>query len=106
MRFETIDKAYNLVFTINALSDVEEMTGTPFTELVKGGQFSALRIIFYCGLLEENPKITLKDAGNILEGYLKAGNAVTDAFELVNKAIEAAGFIKAQASKPKKTKIG
>lgn len=76
------DKTYTLVFTINALCDVEE--ASPGVNIL--GDFSKLsniRLMLWAGLRTRHPEIGKADAGRILEeaGFSSAKAAVVQAIE-------------------------
>lgn len=102
MKFEADGKSYELKYTVNGMADLEEVTGRPFSDIMTSGEFSAVRALFYAGLSDTNPKLTLRGAGAVLEAYLAEGHGLEDAFELVNKATEQAGFLQAGKATPKR----
>ena len=76
------DQTYTLVYTVNALCEAEEATGTnilgDFTKL------STLRLILWAGLQTKHSGMSRKDAGNIIgaAGVDVVQKAVTDALAL------------------------
>lgn len=99
MKFEAGGTMYELKYTVNAVADLEELTKRPLTDIFKAGEFSAMRALFWAGLIESVPRLTLKGAGNILTAYLEEGHSLNEVFELVNQATEQAGFLQAQTGK-------
>lgn len=71
---------YVLRYSINALCDVESEAGLNLPQVfaeMEGGKtpsFSILRALLWAGLRETSPKLTVRDAGNIL-GEVGAGEA-------------------------------
>ena len=101
MKLEIGDKIYELSYTINSAADIEEMTGRPFSAIFKTGEFSGLRLIFWCGLLDSMPKISKREAGNILEEYINEGHTMEEVSALIDKAASQSGFLSAQQAKTK-----
>ena len=102
MRIEIADKSYELKFTINAMAELEDMTGQELGNLLSGGQFKTVRYLMWAGLIENNPELTIKGAGGLIEEYLQSGGSLEVLGELLTKAIESAGFFKQAAKAPKK----
>lgn len=85
-------KTYILRFSANALCDLEEITGKSIMNImadVKDPEkmsMTTVRAMIYAGLKEHHPKITLQDAGNIVQdltmlgAYLKVAEAAKAAF--------------------------
>ncbi|MGI6691159.1 MAG: hypothetical protein GX916_10105 [Clostridiales bacterium] len=98
MKFEAGNKSYELRYTINSIADLEEQTKRPFSEIFKLGEFSAMRALFWAGLIDSNPKLTIRAAGQILTDYFQEGHTMDDVVSLVNAATEQAGFLEAQTA--------
>jgi hypothetical protein len=65
------DKSYQLRFSTNALAEVETLLDRDIGEIVnqlQAGRISALRALLYAALREKHPKVSLLDAGDILDG--------------------------------------
>ena len=101
MRLEIGGKSYELKFTVNSMAELEDMTGQELGSLLSGGQFKMLRYLMWAGLIDKNPELTVKGAGELVEEYLQSGGALDVLGEVLTKAIESAGFFK-QAAKAQK----
>ncbi len=85
------EKIIILHFTTNSIADAEDKFERPFLEMVnelqmEGKQFiRTLRAILWCGLIEEQPEITLRETGDLMDiyGHAELGLKLTDA---INKA--------------------
>ncbi len=88
--FEAQGKARTLAYTMNAQVAFEEKTGVEFSaisdffEQAQKGKISAsrLREIFWAGLLDGAPEITLREAGDLIDAL---GMEAT--FELIGQAV-------------------
>jgi hypothetical protein len=98
MKLEINDKMYELEYTINAVCDLEELTGKTFAEVVTQKGFRGLRALMWCGLSENVPGLTMKTAGKLLQEYLKT-HTQEEFVTLVGGAVEQAGFLTAQGRK-------
>ncbi len=86
--FEADGKPYTLVFSINALCELEDRMG----EAVSGidslassrKRFRTIRTVFLCGLLDHHPELTEREAGRIIDaiGIERADALVGEAFAL------------------------
>jgi hypothetical protein len=59
-----------LRFTLNALAELEEMFGTvqeAFDRLEKNNSLVALRAILWAGFIEDDPDLTLKKLGSLID---------------------------------------
>ena len=76
------EKAYTLVFTINAICDVEEETGADL--LADLTRLSKVRLMLYAGLRTRHPEISRADAGAIIEtiGVDVVQQAIVKALEI------------------------
>lgn len=65
--FEAEGTAWTLVFSINALCDLEDRTGRSVQDLNLDGALSMrlLRDLIWAGLRERHPAVTVEDAGRI-----------------------------------------
>lgn len=85
---EADGKRFTLVFSVNALCELEERLGEAVSDIgslaSKGKRFSTIRTVFLCGLLDHHPDLTERDAGNIISaiGIDKADAACAEAFAL------------------------
>lgn len=84
-------KNHPLHFTVNALCSLEEKTGTSLDQL-QGASLSCIRGLMWCALLQENPALTLSDAGSLLEAHLKSGGSLREVAASLAQALEDACF--------------
>ena len=98
MKLELGDKTYEFEFTINAVCDLEEMTGKGFADLMSVEGLTSIRALMWCGLISHQKTITLAQTGELLQDYLK-NNTVEDFTKTIGDAFEQAGFIQAAAQK-------
>lgn len=79
-----LDKTRNLRLGVNAICDIEAITGKPISQLNDGAGFTEIRAILYCGLRWESKDITLEEVGEMMEesdlDYI--GNKIGEAIEL------------------------
>lgn len=63
-----LDKKRRLKFNMNALTELEDVLGIPITGLSsqKVGM-KELRAMLWAGLLHEEPELTLREAGDLME---------------------------------------
>lgn len=100
MKIEIGDQVFELEYTINAVCDLEELTGKNLGDVLATQGMSSVRALLWCGLTEHMKGLTMKQAGNLLQEYMK-GHTMEELVEVLGKAIEQAGFIQAQQGKPK-----
>lgn len=62
------DGVRHILFDMNALAELEEMYGSyaEAAEALSAGSFRATRALLYCGLLHEDPEMTLQKAGGLV----------------------------------------
>jgi len=80
----------HLRYDFNAFCTLEEILNLPIVnfgkKLGKRMALKELRAVLYAGLIHEEPELTLKEAGELLEGAIekgqmeKVGAAITEAF--------------------------
>ncbi|MFN9438464.1 MAG: GTA-gp10 family protein [Brevundimonas sp.] len=79
------EETYTLVFTINAIVELEERLGKPISEIAGGMgsnvSFSLLRTLFWAGL-QDRHGLSEVEAGNLMQeiGFAEASKLVTQAF--------------------------
>ena len=81
-------ETYTLRLPSNAIAEVEDLLDQDFPEILQrmqSGRVGAQRAMLYAALREKHPKVTLLDAGQMLDGNRHAinealGNALTLAF--------------------------
>lgn len=87
-----------LKFDINALVMVEEMSGgKPLTTILSDEssmmKITTLRLLVWAGLLYENEKLTVRQAGEKLQEFLSSGKKFADIGKIVSDAISDSGLI-------------
>jgi hypothetical protein len=93
---ENLRGRYTLLFSINALCELEEKMGGAVTDIASlamgGKRFTTIRNVFWAGLRDYHPDITLQDAGRIITaiGLEKADEAIGLAFGLTFPETKAA----------------
>lgn len=96
MKLQIGENLYELEYTINSICDLEEITGKMLGDvMLGGGGYKKIRLLLWCGLLEHNPKMTIKTVGTLMQEYLKDKD-LGDLIAVIGEAIEQAGFLKAQ----------
>ena len=100
MKLEIGDTMFELEYTINAVCDLEELTGKNLGEALAMGGFASIRALLWCGLSEHMKGLTLAKAGTLLQEYIKA-NSIENLVKAMTEAIEQAGFLGAQGNQGK-----
>jgi hypothetical protein len=106
----------NLIFDINAISEFDDISKINFFELVQNitdstakGQkipitISQVRSLVYAGMLHKDDQMTVKQAGTIVEEYLK-DHDLADLMEIIASAIMESSLFSGGA-KPKNVPKG
>jgi len=105
----TKEKTYQFQLDYNALCDVESNLGVTLMDLLGGKvQFGLkeLRVIFWAGLKEFAPDLTLKDAGKIIGeiGFEKATDIFNKSRDLALKYDQESNGAATGKGKPKKAR--
>jgi hypothetical protein len=93
---ENLRGRYTLLFSINALCELEEKMGGAVTDIASlamgGKRFTTIRNVFWAGLRDYHPEITLQDVGRIITaiGLDKADEAIGKAFAITFPETKAA----------------
>ena len=82
---------YALRYTVNSLCAVEARAGGPLESVLKY-DFAAVRLLLWGGLIEERPELTLREAGDLMEAYMRAGGALDALVDECAAALREAGF--------------
>ena len=90
----------NLKYDFNALCELEEKSEMGILEIIesKKGNYT-MRLMVWAGLLHENNRLTIKEAGEILNKLIQEGNTLNDIATLIFKALEKSGVIGKQEDK-------
>lgn len=87
---------HEIRFSINALAELEEMSGHDIefhlTRIQSASSVSSMRWLFGCGCRGANPAIGVNACGEVLETYLREGGSLTKLFEEITGAAEESGF--------------
>lgn len=62
-----LDRPRNIRLTTNALVKVEEVLGKPLSEIGTAIGLKEIRALLWAGLLHEDSRLTLDDAGNLID---------------------------------------
>lgn len=95
MKLQIADEMYDLEYTVNAICDLEELSGKSLGEVLSSGQYSSVRSLLWCGLITKQPQTTVEKAGEILQAYLQT-KTTNDFILQVGMALDQAGFLRAQ----------
>lgn len=90
-RVEIAGKAYCLRYSVNALCEVEARAGGSLDGLMEK-QFSATRLLLWGALMEHQPDITLRGAGEIISEHIRGGGTLEDIVNMCADALSQAGF--------------
>lgn len=84
-------REYRLRYTVNSLCALEDRAGMSIDRLMDR-QFSATRLLLWAGLAEEQPELTVRDAGILIGNHILCGGCLEDIVELCAEGLRAAGF--------------
>ena len=84
-----LDKPRKIKFDLNAVAEFEEETGSSFVSIASDGAdglgMKHVRALLWAGLLHEDQKITVKEAGDLVQ-HAK-GDRFIDKMKLVTDAV-------------------
>lgn len=95
-RIEIAGRALRMYYSVNALCAVEERGGGSLDGLMER-QFSATRLLLWGGLMEKQPEITLKDAGELIGEHIRTGGTLEDIVNMCARGLSEAGFFSGDA---------
>ena len=84
-------RQFKLKYTFNSICAMEEMAQMPLEKFM-GRMYSSVRLLFWGALLELQPEITLREAGEIIGNHVKAGGSIDEVALLCSEALSLAGF--------------
>lgn len=89
-----LDKPRRLRYDYNAIADVEEKAGYGIPAIFNKDRvgFHAFRLLLWGGLKWADGKLTVADAGKLINGFLKEGNTLEDLQEYLQNALEQSGL--------------
>ena len=88
---EIAGRNLRMKYTINSLCAVEDRAGMPLDRLLDR-QFSAARLLLWGGLVECQPEMTVRAAGDLIGESLAAGGRLEDIVDLCAEGLRDAGF--------------
>lgn len=90
-RHEIGGRELRLKYTFNSICAVEERAGMALDKFMTK-VYNPVRLLFWGALIELQPEMTLREAGDIIGAHVKAGGTLDDVAELCAEALELAGF--------------
>lgn len=113
----TLDKERQLRFDLNALADADEVAGKSISEFLAGDRvgLSAIRALLWAGLKGEDRRLTVEQAGQLMQDELAKGADSISAITMkIREAMVAAGLFgesetkngKAEPEKPSGSATG
>ena len=89
-----LDKERRLRYQFNGLCDVERVLGKTLMETVSTSMgFYEIRGLLWCGLVHEDPALTVPGVGDLVQGYLEAGGRVDQLVDTMRQALEVSGLL-------------
>lgn len=88
---ELAGRTYQMRYTVNSLCALEDRAGMSIDRLMDR-QFSATRLLLWAGLTEEQPELTVRDAGALIGACVARGGSLEDIVELCADGLRRAGF--------------
>lgn len=88
------DRPRFLRFDINAIADLEDMTGKSVAEALSNRQkigFSMIRALLWAGLKHEEPMLTVEAAGELINLFVEKGGTIGILMAKVGEAIMSSG---------------
>lgn len=82
-----------MYYSVNAMCEVEALIGKPIDEALEN-QFTVARLLLYGALIEKQPDMTLKRAGELMSEHIRRGGTLDDIVDYLCEALYLAGFIK------------
>lgn len=92
-----LDRERHLRLDSNALADIEQVfNDTPMGELLRPSRLGVqvMRALLWAGLRHEDPKLTLRQAGELMDAWMQSGKPLDELAVFLNRAILEAGFKK------------
>ena len=91
MKITLNGKNYTMRYTVNSLCALEDRTGMPIDQLM-ARQFSATRLLLWAGLVEEQPELSVNDAGALISDCVARGGSLEDIVQLCADGLKESGF--------------
>lgn len=91
----TLDKERRLRYTFNALCELQTATGRTLDDALASGSvgFLEVRGIIWAGLIQEDPTLTLIQAGEAIQTYLENGGSFANLVVRMHEALSVSGLI-------------
>lgn len=70
-----LDRPRRLRYTYNSLCRLQELLGPKVDQVLTAGpktSFAEIRVLLWCGLIKDDPTLTLEGAGEAIQAYLEA----------------------------------
>lgn len=93
---ELAGRTYKMRYTVNSLCALEDRAGMSIDRLMVR-QFSATRLLLWAGLVEEQPELSVHDAGALIGECVARGGSLEDIVELCADGLRRAGFFGGEA---------
>lgn len=84
-------KEYSLRFTVNALCCLEEKMGCGLEKILQS-PLTGMRGLLWCGMMEDEPRMTLEEAGELMERHLLSGGSMDSLSQTLANGLKDAGF--------------
>ena len=84
-------REWNLRYTVNSLCALEDRAGMSIDRLMDR-QFSATRLLLWAGLSEEQPDLTVRSVGALIDRSIAQGGCLEDIVDLCADGLREAGF--------------
>lgn len=84
-------KSYVLRYTTNSACEAEEKSGKSLGEMFDK-TFTGIRIAFWAGLIEKEPQMTLKRAGELIDEYTSEDHDISELVSACMEGMRDAGF--------------
>ena len=88
---ELAGKTLKLRYSVNSLCALEDRAGMPIDRLMDR-QFSATRLLLWAGLAEEQPELSVRDAGALIDACVMRGGSLEQIVDLCAEGLRRAGF--------------
>lgn len=82
---------YTMRYTVNSLCALEDRAGRPIPDLM-ALQFSATRLLLWAGLTEEQPEMSLRDVGALIDEFINNGGTLELIVDLCAQGLREGGF--------------
>lgn len=97
----TFDKPRHIRFDLNALVEIEAISGKSLTTLLGDLSLTTLRDLTWAGLKHEDRRLTRERVGDLLQGYLENGGTTERLIEQLVDALEQSGVFKPRGNSPR-----